>query len=240
MHKIVHQSGVRNIFILDIDGTLMPSNVIDNECFWRAVDEVIGGAGTGPDLHGFEHVTDAGILLEWMQREHGRSASRQEEKEIKQRFLDQLILAAHRRPQWFTPLPGLMKWLRSCREKRDSNLAIATGGWAHSARFKLEFAGLDEFDLPLASSDDAVSRTNIMQIALQRSLGSPIEQGHSSDASITYFGDGIWDYTASRALGWRFIGIASGSQAERLSRAGAGEIYEDFTELLQSTRETAS
>jgi len=32
------------IFLLDIDGTLMPTSDIDDRCFWRAIDDVLGGA----------------------------------------------------------------------------------------------------------------------------------------------------------------------------------------------------
>jgi phosphoglycolate phosphatase-like HAD superfamily hydrolase len=47
-------------------------------------------------------------------------------------------------------------------------------------------------------------------------------------ASITYVGDGVWDVRAARELGWRFIGIAAGEQAERLREAGAGLIVPNY------------
>jgi phosphoglycolate phosphatase-like HAD superfamily hydrolase len=41
-------------------------------------------------------------------------------------------------------------------------------------------------------------------------------------------GDGVWDVRAARELGWRFIGIAAGEQAERLREAGAGLIVPNY------------
>jgi phosphoglycolate phosphatase-like HAD superfamily hydrolase len=102
---------------------------------------------------------------------------------------------------------------------------IATGGWQHSAQLKLELSGLDHFDLPMASSDDAMARTEIMQIAAQRTLGHQARH----DAVFTYVGDGTWDLQASRVLDWRFIGIATGARAEQLKLAGADLIWKNFS-----------
>ena len=109
-------------------------------------------------------------------------------------------------------------------EHRGVYTGIATGGWEHSARLKLKLAGLDRFELPLASSDDSVSRAGIMQIAAQRTLGSQSDD----ETAFTYVGDGRWDLQASLELGWEFIGIASGAQAALLKEAGAKHIQEDF------------
>ena len=57
------------VFILDLDGTLMPSAEIDNLCFWEAVFECYGQRDGLPDLHHFKHVTDTGILEEWCAHE---------------------------------------------------------------------------------------------------------------------------------------------------------------------------
>ena len=41
-------------------------------------------------------------------------------------------------------------------------------------------------------------------------------------------GDGVWDAKAAQDLGWRFIGIGSGEQADRLRQAGAGMVIPDY------------
>ena len=83
----------------------------------------------------------------------------------------------------------------------EVSMALATGGWEETARMKLRAAGLDRYSVPLASSSDALTRVEIMQIAETRALG-----GRSANRR-TYFGDGIWDKRACEKLGYEFIAI---------------------------------
>jgi len=214
----------KQIYILDLDGTLIPSAEIDNECFWQAVFSCFGARDSLPDPGEFKHVTDSGILDEWCARELGRSASEQETRQIRLRFLQLLNSAALRQPLHFSPLPGVVSWLEAVHENSYVCAGIATGGWGHSTRLKLELSGLDRFDLPLASSDDAISRTKIMQIAAQKTLLNKPKD----NPVYTYVGDGSWDLQASQKLNWNFIGIASGARAAELKQAGAVCIQDDF------------
>jgi len=214
------------VFILDLDGTLMPSAEIDNECFWQAVFGCLGHRNQLPDLHGFKHVTDSSILNEWCVRHLGRSPRADETRQIKHLFAQLLDSAFIQQPEHFSPLPGVVKWLEAIMEHEYVTAGIATGGWEHSARLKLELSGLDRFGLPMASSDDAMTRTEIMQIAAQRTLP---HQPHNK-AVFTYVGDGTWDLQASRDLHWGFIGIASGARAKQLELAGADLIWKNFSE----------
>jgi len=212
------------VFILDLDGTLMPSAEIDNQCYWQAVFECYGMHNTPPDLHGFEHVTDSGILSEWCLRHLGRDTTPEETKQIRQRFLQLLQTAASRQPGLFSPIAGVEDWLQAVADSPHVFAGIATGGWDHSARLKLSVSGLDRFELPLASSDDAIARTKIMQIAASR-----VKKLHLLEGTIiSYVGDGSWDFQASRSLAWTFIGIASGTQAQQLKDAGARYVCADF------------
>ena len=213
------------VFILDLDGTLMPSAEIDNECFWQAVFDCFGKQDQLPDLDDFKHVTDSGILDEWCVRQLGRSPGVDENRQIKHRFGQLLESAFNHQPEHFSPLPGVREWLEAVNEHDHVIAGIATGGWENSARLKLELSGLDRFELPLASSDDAMQRTEIMQIAAHRTLS---HQAHD-EAVFTYVGDGAWDLQASRDLNWRFIGIATGTSARQLELAGAELICENFS-----------
>ena len=218
------ENSAAQVFILDLDGTLMPSAEIDNRCFWQAMFGCFSERETLPDLHGFEHVSDSGILEEWCIRELGRSPLAQETRQIKRHFLKLIETAALSEPRHFRPLNGVREWLEAARDHDRVYTGIATGGWEHTARLKLKLAGLDVFDLPLASSDDAMARTQIMHIAAQRTLAVETDER----PVFTYVGDGPWDLEASQQLGWRFIGIASGAQAARLKQAGATHIQPDF------------
>ena len=213
-----------SIYILDLDGTLMPSAEIDNQCFWEAVFACFGASNALPDLHGFKHVTDTGILDEWCRLELGRPPCPDETVRIKNDFLQLLESAAARQPGAFKPLPGVIDWLDAASTDCNVYTGIATGGWERSARLKLQLSGLDRFNLPLASSDDAVARTDIMEIAAQKTFSLQPDL----ESQIAYVGDGLWDMEASRALGWSFIGIAADEQARKLKQAGAELVQADF------------
>ena len=216
------------VFILDLDGTLMPTAEIDNECFWQAVFGCFGKRDRLPDLHGFKHITDSGILDEWCVRELGRPPLEVETRQIKHQFVQLLEAAFNLEPNHFRPFSGVTEWFKAVSESDHVYTGIATGGWQESARLKLKLSGLDRFDLPLASSDDAMPRSRIMQIAAQRTLGG--QTGNQVD--FTYVGDGVWDLQASRKLGWGFIGIAEGDRADELKLAGADLIRRDFCKPL--------
>ena len=214
----------KQVFILDLDGTLMPSAVCDNECFWQAVFACFGARATLPELHDFKHITDSGILNEWCLGELGRSPRKQEIGQIKQHFLQLLESASISQPRHFSPSPGVTRWLEAVADQSNVYTGIATGGWELSARLKLKLSGLERFDLPLASSDDAMPRSRIMHIAAQRTLNHQPQD----NTFFTYIGDGVWDLRASQDLDWGFIGIASGVRAARLRQAGAKHIQADF------------
>jgi phosphoglycolate phosphatase-like HAD superfamily hydrolase len=212
------------IHILDLDGTLMPSHEADNRCYWQAVHQVFGTTDEVLALDQFRNVTDPGILGEWSASTLGRQPDEQEVASVKARFAALLEAAAKDEPASFRAFPGARHWL----ERQPAGcVAIATGGWEHSARFKLQCAGLADLALPLATSDQAGDRESIMRHALTLLPDSSRREG----AEITYVGDGPWDLAAARAVGWGFLGIASGERAERLRAAGASRVVADFSEL---------
>ena len=98
-------------------------------------------------------------------------------------------------------------------------------------RLKLRRANLWNPFLPLASSNDAISREDIIRIAARRARIAACGAGEKHSApftSFTYVGDGVWDAIAARVLGWRFIGIGSGEQAARLRDVGAERLLPHY------------
>lgn len=215
------------IYILDIDGTLMPTHGIDNDCYWGAVEQVFGLRQEGFDLLDCVHVSDSGILDQWCRHHLGREPTQDETQSLKTLFLDLLENIAREQPELFEPRAGVVDWLERMSSRPGIHLAIATGGWAHTANYKLERSGLARFGLALATADDAVSRADIMTTALERlRLDAPAKPDR-----ITYVGDGPWDLLASQSLGWSFIGIAEGRRAQALRELGAEQVHRDFQTL---------
>jgi len=215
------------VYVLDIDGTLMQTHEIDNTCYWDAVGGVFGIEPDSRDLLDYRHISDSGILDQWCRHTLGRPPSTDETFRLRQSFLDLLQEVSYARPELFQPRAGLVEWLDRMEARPNTYLAVATGSWGNTAEFKLAFSGLDRYRLTLASADDAMARTEIMLTALGRlALPTP-----PTPARITYIGDGPWDFEASRALGWTFIGIADGHRARRLTDLGATYVLEDFRPL---------
>ena len=183
--------------IFDIDGTLLHSSAEDDRLYRLAVEQVLGHVRFRDSLHDYDHVSDTGILTQIF-NDNDVPLDPSLVDAVKSAFFAGIEehLDAHGP---FPEIPGAADYLRRIAESSHHDFAIATGGWRASARMKLQAAGLPIGSAPLASSDDAVERTDIMQHALS-SLGA----GYSS---ITYYGDGPWDQSASQALGWRFIGV---------------------------------
>lgn len=180
--------------ILDIDGTLLESAEDDDRIYRETVVEVLGPVRFREGLHDYDPVTDTAIL-EQVARDNDVSLDEELVAAVRSRFVEQID--AHISASGpFPAVPGAADFLDRLRRSGDVSVAIATGGWGASARLKLETAGLCVTDLPLASSDDATTRTDIMRIALDW-LNGPFQD-------VTYFGDGHWDRVASAELGWRF------------------------------------
>ncbi|MBT8078362.1 MAG: HAD family hydrolase [Gammaproteobacteria bacterium] len=183
--------------IFDIDGTLLVSSAEDDRLYRRAVGQVLGSVSFRDNLHDYAHVSDTGILTQVFE-DNGVALEQSLFDAVKSAFfaaLEEHI--AEYGP--FSEVPGAADYLRRIMDSPNHEFAIATGGWRESARMKLGAAGLPCDDAPLASSDDAVDRADIMRHAL-RSLSGEF-------SSVTYYGDGPWDRSASEALGWDFIGV---------------------------------
>jgi phosphoglycolate phosphatase-like HAD superfamily hydrolase len=213
-----------HLVVFDIDGTLTDTNVVDGECYWRAVCEVLGLSGDQPDWSDFHHVTDVGIASELCVRHLHRQLSNAEIDAIESLLTASLDLALVRKDPVAHQIPGSAEILSVLNKSLEFVVALATGGMGMSAELKLRRAGLWFPLIPFASSSDALSREAILRIVADRAA----DTHRIPFTSFTYVGDGVWDVKAARELGWRFIGIGSGEQADRLRQAGAATVMPDY------------
>jgi GNAT superfamily N-acetyltransferase/phosphoglycolate phosphatase-like HAD superfamily hydrolase len=185
--------------VFDIDGTLLQSAAVDDALYREAVRRVLGEVTLRPTLHDYDFITDAGILSQIL-ADNALQVERDTLHDIKAHFVNALRRHIDNNGP-FIEVPGASDLLRSLRESATHAAAIATGGWRESAELKLQSAGVDYSDFPLATANDHHERTGIMEIALSQ-LGTEFE-------SVTYYGDGSWDRDACAALDWRFIPVGS-------------------------------
>lgn len=183
--------------ILDIDGTLLDSNEIDDMLYLTAVRRVLGQAKVRESWGLYRNVTDSGILNEILS-DNSLTSSVATLNAVRDLFVESIRQHVERaRP--FTEIPGAREFVAGLLASNSHCVAYATGGWSASASIKLESAGFPLQGIPLASSDDYPDRESIMAHSLNQLRGE--------FQSVTYYGDGEWDEAASRNLGWKFVPV---------------------------------
>lgn len=194
--------------IFDIDGTLLDSSADDELLYKRAIEDVLGKIRFRAELADYEHVTDEGILLEVL-TDNGIAVDAAAIDAVKNRFVQSLeAYVAAQGP--FVEIPGAKSVISRLGRSGEHAVAIATGSWRQSAELKLGAAGFAIEEVPLASSDDAVPRTDIMRHALHcLSLKAAPD---AAWRTITYYGDGVWDRAACAELGWTFRAVGPALQ----------------------------
>ena len=227
-----HGSPMHRLAVFDIDGTLTDTNAVDDECFVQSVADVLELQSHQLDWSDAPHVTDT-ALLRWLADRHGRKVDQMTEDAVRDRFL-QLLHRAHVASPWrFGPIRGAPS-VRAELEKRGWQVALATGAWESSARLKLAAIGFDTAGVPLASSTDALTRTEIVRLAHARSL-----QAHGSIERVVSVGDAVWDVRTAIAVGWPFVGVATGARADALRAHGASTIVPDLEDVAALCRALA-
>ena len=215
------------LIVFDIDGTLTRTTGIDTSCYVRALSDYLG-TKIDDDWSSYRNVTDSGIAAELFDQHH---RPRRDLGAVQARFAALLMQSLTDDPDCCREVHGASNFLRQLRAMENVRIGVATGGWARTAHMKLRHAGIDVQGMAFASADDSKSRTRIMETCRQRAASLA---GADGFAAVTYIGDGIWDAVAAAELGWHFIGIASGVDADRLRAAGAKYVFRDFAAVEQT------
>lgn len=183
--------------IFDIDGTLLHSAAADDLIYRSAVEFVLGPVSFRKSLHDYDVVTDSGILQQILTDNPDKIGDDVFDA-VKREFLLRTELHITSTGP-FNEISGARDMLGRLAASHGHKVAIATGGWRATAELKLRTAGFNLAGIPLATSDDAAERTDIMEIALA-GLGKQVD-------AVTYFGDGEWDRAACHRLGWSFVPV---------------------------------
>jgi phosphoglycolate phosphatase-like HAD superfamily hydrolase len=177
------------------------------------------------DWNDYPHSTDESIAGALHESARGYEASRAEIDFLRDRFVEIIREAHEASPEVMRSTPGASEFITRLISE-GHGVAIATGGWTPSARFKLECCGIKHDSIPSAFACDAHPRAAIIEIARTRAIqmGDHREQ----DPAVVYVGDGLWDLTAARQLGIGFVGLATGQREVLLREAGANFVFPDF------------
>ncbi len=190
-----------HVVCFDIDGTLVQSASFDGELYEEAIRAALG-VELHTDISRYNNVSDSGILAELLgdfpDTERVRLA-----REVRIDFLNRTTRYVAENPQLIREVPGAVALVEVLQNTPMIGVCVATGGWAETAALKLRSIGLEPSSLAIATSSDAMSRTEIMRLAESRVTYGPVTRR-------TYFGDAIWDKRAAAELGYDFIAIGGG------------------------------
>lgn len=199
-----------NLFLIDIDGALVKSDSVDLDCYSKAVEDVLGFRPefeSDDELAHYKSLTDAGRLDELMMKYQIRESRTLVHRKVESCYLARLNAAMGDKPQALVVSPGAQDFLTNIRKRKDTYVAIATGAWESVARLKLRAAGLDIANMTMASSSDALNRTEIMALAAFRSKQ---DSGQVFSRRVV-FGQGTQSRHASQELGYDFVEVGGGT-----------------------------
>ncbi len=127
----------------------------------------------------------------------------------------------------YMPIEGVVAFLELLRKNRTPR-AIITGNMKKGAEIKLQSAGLSDYFTCGAYGDDALTRNDLAEIAVQRSKDS----FHTDLTTIIMWGDTPLDIEAGKHIGAVTVAVAGGLYTrEQLEQCSPDRIIEDFTEL---------
>jgi phosphoglycolate phosphatase-like HAD superfamily hydrolase len=217
------------LFIFDIDGTLIDSTEVDNACYIQAFEEITGVRIEDTDWSRFSHVTDPGLFRELYQLHQSREASIAEHQKFKARFIA-LIEQVADNGVAFRAVPGAVPFVEEYCKRAGIAVAFATGGYGETARIKLRAAGFSA-DIPMAHADPHVSRGTIVYEAVALAT----RQYSEHPEQVTCFGDGVWDMEVARQMGYRFVGVDVDSSG-KLQARGCHWVIRDFLDAQSIQR----
>ncbi|MEZ8798537.1 haloacid dehalogenase [Vibrio cyclitrophicus 1F175] len=176
--------------MLDIDGTLLQSYEMDEQCFVDAVRETTG-LEISTDWGSYPFVTDRGILKTFIEQQDLKYSLAELESIVKPIFIRNVQQSVKTSPA--QEVSGAKKFVSYLLDSDEYIVSIATGGWGETAKIKLDSAGFETEKLAIMSSNDHYSRIKIMELA--KSIINQID-----NYPVTYFGDAEWDLEACKEL----------------------------------------
>jgi phosphoglycolate phosphatase-like HAD superfamily hydrolase len=211
-----------NLIIFDIDGTIVNSVKVDDECFKETFKTLYRIDLSQTKWIDFKNVTDSGITMEIFEKYLNRVPTNGEIVRIKKHFYELLV----NRTKEFFEIDGALKFIERIDKNPNFITAFATGGWKETALLKVNSIKLKINQSIIKTADDHFNRTKIIELAIAESL-SKVKIPEFE--SITYIGDGIWDFETANEMGIDFIGIDSKNNCQ-LKMAGVEKILSNYLE----------
>jgi phosphoglycolate phosphatase-like HAD superfamily hydrolase len=215
----------RKLVLFDIDGTLLRVGSVNRRVLGDALIEVYGTEGS-TGRHDFSGKMDGAIIYEVLEN------AGLERREITERFerARETYIALFRErtlPSDITLLDGVRELLDELSGLQGVHLGLLTGNFEESGRHKLKLPGIDHFFPFGAFADDALLRTELPPIALDRA--TRLTGTNFSPSEIVIIGDTEHDIKCARVLDARSIAVATGNfSMQELAAHNPGALFENF------------
>lgn len=203
--------------IFDNDGTICDTHKVQDVCYVQAVEHVTGKPLPTLDWYAYDEPTCSAIVRDLLA---GDIAAERKGKDVEREFVRLLEKAHQECPDDLSPVPGVVEFIERLRKDRICSVAIATGCFEATTRFKLRCCGIILDAFPYASASDTPRRRDIIPLAASRA-GFDL-------TSVVFFGDDPWDHRVSTALGIPMIGI--GRRCDALRDIGVRHTFRDYSE----------
>lgn len=214
-----------HLIIFDIDGTILDSVDEDDKCFIQTFSDLYQLDLGEVAWNDFKHVTDAWMTTDIFKQYFDRGPSAEELNQIKTRYYQLLDGVKHK----FKAVNKALMFLELLHTRTDCIIGFATGGWGANAILKCSSVGLDLNRFIFKTSSDHFDRSRIVDLVVQEAQNK--HQLNVFD-SITYFGDGLWDYRTTELLGINFVGVDIHRNG-KLAKVGVDQIINDYTNPTQ-------
>lgn len=203
--------------IFDNDGTICDTQNVEGACYAKAIEHVAGQSLSTLDWTTYEEPTSSAIVRDLLA---GDQTAIAKEEEITRGFVRLLEQERPKFPRNCEPLPGAPEFITRLRAEQIRSVAIATGCFHASTRFKLNCCGFSLDEFPHATSSDTPRRRDIIPLAASRA-GFPM-------SAVVYLGDAPWDVRVSGSLGIPFTGI--GRRIDRLREPGIQHVIRNYSD----------
>lgn len=207
-------------FLFDLDGTLIDS-VYQHVIAWR---QALSGMGIDLSVWRIHRRIgmSGGLFVSALLRETGLKLTQEQIDELQVTHAE----AYEQQVASVRPLPGAAELLGEL-SARGVPWAIATSGYARTARLALGMLGLPE-DTPMVTRDQVRRAKPDPDLFL---AGAALVRVDPLHAMVV--GDSVWDLLAARRAGALGIGLLSGGYGrDELERAGAFRVYADPADML--------
>lgn len=211
------------LVIFDVDGTLTLTSELNARAFSRAFEDVLGSPLPSRDWSEYPRVSATGLLEDAAVRALGRAPTDEERRAVRDRTIELLATALFSLKESLE-VPGAVRAVNRLRAHGHA-VALASGDWRESVEVKLERAGFDIDDLPLAAADDALAREDIIALAYARA------GGREAHPHVVYVGDEPWDLSAARAIGLAVLGVCPDGNDRKLREAGVEDTVRNFEDF---------